>query len=113
MKHVDQLWSNTSNIAALNQAQSGWLDLSKHGGMIFWTRTVTGGTYVAEIDWSTDGGSTVASTDTPIPAVDGVQLMVQSKARWCRLRVKNTHATNAFTSHSTVVLRDAGAGRAG
>jgi hypothetical protein len=107
-KRVVQVFSDTSLIAALAQVQSAWLDHSSPS--LFITRTSTNGTYAFEIDWSRDGGSTIAQTDT-ITTTGGVTAVVPTQGRWARLRVKNTHATLAFTAHSTVVEKDVGTGR--
>lgn len=104
---AEGIWSNTANVAALSQVQSGWVDIGKRAPMIDIIRTSTGGTYVFEIDWSRDGGSTTLTTDT-VTITAATYTEVTSKARWCRLRVKNTHATVAFSAHSTAVARDAG-----
>lgn len=106
---VDQ-WSSTALVAALGNTQSAWQDIGKSTPDPEVTRTVTGGTYVFEVDWSRDGGSTVLSTDT-ITTADGVATSFTAKARWARFRVRNTHATLAFTAHSTVVKRDTSIGR--
>lgn len=101
------IWTNSTLVAALSQTQSGWVDIGKRAPMLDVLRTNTGGTYVFEIDWSRDGGSTTLTTDT-ITATAGAYTEITSKARWCRLRVKNTHGTVAFSAHSTEVARDAG-----
>lgn len=107
-KYVD-IWANATLIAGLAQQQSGWIDIGKRAPMCEILRTSTAGTYVFEIDWSRDGGATTESTDT-ITAPAGTVTPITGKARWCRCRVKNTHATTAFSAHNTVVSRDAGTG---
>lgn len=104
-----EVWSSTALVAALGSTASGWLDIGKSTPDMEVTRTNTGGTYAFEVDWSRDGGSSTASTDS-ITTTDGGTSVITGKARWARLRVRNTHATLAFTAHSTVVKRDASTG---
>jgi len=106
---VDQ-WSSTALVAALGTTVSGWQDIGKQTPHMEVTRTVTGGTYVLEVDWSRDGGSTTLTTDT-ITTTNGETSSITGKARWARFRVRNTHATVAFSAHSTVIKRDASTGR--
>lgn len=105
-----EVWSSTALVAAVSNTASGWLDIGKSTPDMEVTRTVTGGTYAFEVDWSRDGGSTTLTTDT-ITTTDGGTSVITGKARWARLRVRNTHATLAFTAHSTVVKRDLSIGR--
>ena len=104
------LWSNSTLVAAVSNTASGWFDIGKQTPDLEVTRTNTGGTYVLEADWSRDGGSTTLTTDT-ITAPDGQTTAITSKARWVRLRVRNTHATLPFTAHSTVAKSDASTGQ--
>ena len=106
-KMLVELWSNTTLVAALGNTVSGWFDIGKQTPNLDVVRTNTGGTYALEIDWSRDGGSSTMTTDT-ITTVAGEPATVTSKARWFRARVRNTHATVAFSAHSTVVKKDAG-----
>jgi hypothetical protein len=108
-KKWTEIWANTTNVAALGNAQSGWIDIGKQTPSLGVLRTTTGGTYVFEVDWSRDGGATTLTTDT-VTTVAGEFAPATSKARWCRCRVKNTHATVAFSAHSTQVTRDTGPG---
>jgi len=101
------LWTDTTLVAALGNSVSTWFDIGKQTPVTEVTRTNTGGTYVFEVDWSRDGGSTTMTTDT-ITTTAGAPAQITGKARWCRFRVRNTHATNAFTAHTTTVLKDAG-----
>lgn len=105
-----EVWSSTALVAALSNTASGWLDIGKQTPDLEVTRTNTGGTYVLEVDWSRDGGSTTMTTDT-ITTVAGTAASITGKARWARLRVRNTHATLPFTAHSTVAKRDGSLGR--
>lgn len=105
-----EVWSSTALVAAVSNTASGWLDIGKQTPDMEVTRTNTGGTYAFEVDWSRDGGSTTASTDT-ITTASAEVAVITGKARWARLRVRNTHATLAFTAHSTVVKRDASIGQ--
>lgn len=105
-----EVWSDTMLVAALSSTASGWLDIGKQTPDLEVTRTNTGGTYAFEVDWSRDGGSTTLTTDT-ITTSAGTAAVITGKARWARLRVRNTHATLAFTAHSTVVKRDFSIGR--
>lgn len=109
-KMMVQVWSDTTLVAALGSAVSGWLDIGKSTPDLEVTRTNTAGTYVFEVDWSRDAGSTTLTTDT-VTTVSGEPAAITGKARWARLRVRNTHATLAFTAHSTVATRDASIGR--
>ena len=109
-KMMVELWSNTALVAAVSSTASGWFDIGKQTPDLEVTRTVTGGTYVLEADWSRDAGSTTMTTDT-VTTTDGGTTVIVGKARWVRLRVRNTHATLAFTAHSTVVKRDASTGQ--
>lgn len=109
-KMMVELWSSTALVAAVSSTASGWFDIGKQTPDLEVTRTNTGGTYVLEADWSRDGGSSTLTTDT-ITAPDGQTSVIVGKARWVRLRVRNTHAALAFTAHSTVVKRDASTGR--
>lgn len=102
-----ELWSSTALVAALGSDVSGWFDIGKQTPNLEVVRTNTGGTYAFEIDWSRDGGATTTTTDT-ITTASGETAVVTSKARWFRARVRNTHATVAFSAHSTVVKKDAG-----
>lgn len=104
-----QLFSSTALVAALGNVVSGWFDIGKQTPNIEVLQTSTGGTYAFEVDWSRDGGSTTASTDT-VTTTPGTTTVATSKARWARFRVRNTHATVAFSAHSTVVNRDSGGG---
>jgi hypothetical protein len=104
------IWSSTALVAALGQDQSGWIDIKKKAPPLDVLRTNTGGTYVFEVDWSRDGGTSTLQTDT-ITTTAGSYTSITSVARWCRLRVRNTHATLPFTAHSTVVAFDAAVGR--
>jgi hypothetical protein len=101
------LWADTTLVGALSQVQSGWFDIGKQTPMTEVTRTNTGGTYAFEVDWSRDGGSSTMTMDT-ITTVAGEATPITGKARWCRFRVRNTHATVAFSAHSTTVKKDAG-----
>ena len=103
--------TDTTLVAALGQSQSGWLDIGKRAPELEVVRTNTGGTYVLELDWSRDGGSSVFGGIDTIVATAGVRTPIPAKARWVRVRVKNTHATNPFTAHSTQIFRDMGVGR--
>ena len=106
---VDQ-WSSTALVAAQGSSVSGWVDIGKSTPYLQVTRTNTGGTYAFEVDWSRDGGSSTLSTDT-ITTSSGTAAEVVGKARWARFRVRNTHATVAFSAHSTTVQRDTSIGR--
>ena len=108
-KMLVDVWSTTALVAALGSTASNWLDIGKSTPDMEVTRTVTSGTYVFEVDWSRDAGSSTLTTDT-ITTSDGGTSVITGKARWARLRVRNTHATLAFTAHSTVVKRDASTG---
>jgi hypothetical protein len=103
-------WSSTALVAALSSTESAWLDIGKSTPDLEVTQTSTTGTYALEVDWSRDGGATTMSTDT-VTTTPGVAATVTGRARWSRLRVRNTHATLAFTAHSTVATRDASIGR--
>lgn len=106
-----QIYLDTSNIAALSQVESpAWIDLGKHSAPLEALKTSTTGTYALEVDWSRDANN-VLTTD-PVAISDSVAVTVPGKARWCKVRVKNTHATNAFSAHNTRVTRDAGTGTA-
>ena len=105
-----EVWSSATLVAALSSTASGWLDIGKSTPDLEVTRTNTGGTYAFEVDWSRDGGDTTMTTDT-ITTSSGEIAVITGKARWARLRVRNTHATLPFTAHSTVVKRDASIGR--
>ena len=100
------LWTDTSLVAALGQVESGWLKIGRQG-QIDILRTNTGGTYVFELDWSADAGQSVQTTDTITTTAGSVTDVNQSRhpAQWVKLRVKNTHATNPFTAHSTSVAK--------
>ena len=100
------LWSDTSLVAALSQVESGWFKIGRQG-QIDILRSNTGGTYVFELDWSADGGSSVQTTDTITTTASAYSDPNQARfpARWVKFRVKNTHATNAFTAHSTSVAK--------
>jgi hypothetical protein len=104
-----EIWTNTALVGALSNVVSGWIDIGKQTPSLEILRTNTGGTYAFEVDWSRDGGSTTETTDS-ITTVAGSFTAVTSKARWCRLRVRNTHATVAFSAHSTAVAKDTGSG---
>lgn len=110
-KMMVEVWSTTALVGALSNVQSGWIDIGKQTPDFEVTRTNTGGTYAFEVDWSRDGGSTTASTDAITTGSGEPPTAITGKARWARLRVRNTHATVAFSAHSTVVKRDASAGR--
>lgn len=103
------IWTTTQLLAAGTSVQSSWIDIGKQAPSLDVLRTNTGGTYVFEVDWSRDGGATTASTDT-ITTTAGSYTPITSKARWCRLRVRNSHGTAAFTAHSTEVAKDTGPG---
>lgn len=109
-KMMVEVYSTTALLAALSNTASGWIDLGKQAPDTEVTRSAAGGTYAFEVDWSRDNGATTASTDT-ITTTDGGPTVIRGKARWVRFRVLNTHATLAFTAHSTVVKRDASFGR--
>jgi hypothetical protein len=107
-KQVD-IWTNSTLVAALGNTVSGWIDIGKQTPSLDVLRTNTAGTYAFEVDWSRDGGASTLTTDT-ITTTAGTWTHITSKARWCRLRVRNTHSTNAFTAHSTQVAKDTGPG---
>jgi hypothetical protein len=103
------IWSDTTLVVALSNSASGWIDIGRRCPYLEVIRSSTGGTYAFEIDWSTDGGSTTLTTDT-ITTTAATFANIPPKARWCRCRARNTHATLPFTVHSTVVTRDAATG---
>lgn len=105
-----ELWSSGALLAAATSTTSGWVDIGKQTPDMEVTRTSTGGTYAFEVDWSRDGGATTVATDVITTVVDS-PAVITGKARWARLRVRNTHATAAFTAHNTVAKRDASTGR--
>lgn len=109
-KMLVEVWSSTALLAAASSTESAWLDIGKQTPDLEVTRTNTGGTYVLEADWSRDDGAATMTTDT-ISTTAGEPAVIIGKARWVRLRVRNTHATAAFTAHSTVAKRDASFGR--
>lgn len=109
-KMMVEVWSNSTLVAALSSTASAWLDIGKSTPDLEVTRTNTGGTYAFEVDWSRDGGSTTLTTDT-ITTTSGDVAVITGKARWARLRVRNTHGTLPFTAHGTLVKRDASTGR--
>lgn len=105
-----QVFSSTALVAALGSVTSSWIDIGKRAPYLEVLRTNTGGTYAFEVDWSHDGGVTTASTET-VTTTAGTTTRVSGKARWVRVRIRNTHATVAFSAHSTVVNKDGGSGQ--
>ena len=102
-----ELWTSTANVAAEGTDESGWFDIGKKCLFLDVLRSNTGGTYVLEVDWSMDEGSTTSATDTVDTVADDFT-EISPKGRWCRIRVKNTHGADAFSAHSTEVSRDMG-----
>ncbi len=111
-RRMVQIYSSSALVAALSQVQSGWVDIGRKCSRIEVIRSVySGGTYVFEVDWSNDGGASTLATDTVSVVATGTPAYAVPKGRWARVRVKNTHATIAFASHTTSVNMDSAAGR--
>lgn len=111
-RRITNIFGSTANIAALSQVQSSYIDVGRKAPRLEILRSAyAGGTYVFEIDWSNDGTTQLGSTDTVAGITTGTPSYVVPKARYARLRIKNTHATNPFTSHNTQVGVDSAAGR--
>lgn len=111
-KKTSQRVSDSTLVAALSNSTSTWIDVGRHCAFFSILRTVTNGTYGLEIDWSRDGGSSTLTTDT-VTSVSGTAVEIPAKARWFRSRVKNTHATQAFSAHSTAIAVDSAGGAGG
>lgn len=96
--------SDATLVAALGASASGWVDLGDRAETLEVVATATGGTYVLELDWSNDAGASqlAGSPFTVTPAL-GATTEIACRARWVRIRVRNTHATVAFSAHLTRV----------
>lgn len=79
---------------------SGWVDLANVEHLRI-GRSSTGGVYVFEIDWSTDGA--VADFTETVAVANNGTTEKPVAARFARFRVRNTDAVAAFTSHRTTV----------
>lgn len=94
------LYSSTALVAGLANVASSYLDVRNFGELAI-MRTSTTGTYAFEIDWSLDGTNAIL-TET-ITTTDKVSQRKPVMAPYAKIRVKNTHATDAFTAHYTSV----------
>lgn len=93
-------WSDGTLLAATAAVDSGFIDLADRDSVRV-VRTATAGTYALEIDWSRDGVAVdVVETVTP---VNNTSAKINVATRFARFRVRNTHATDAFTAHRTTI----------
>lgn len=98
------LYSSSVLIAAQAEVVSGWFDFqTSQIDTLLIAHTREGGTYVFEVDWSIDG-ITVAVTEEIVGAGSNNTSVTKTVAtRYGRVRIRNTHLTDAFTTHLTVV----------
>lgn len=95
------LWTNNTLVAANGNVASGFISVSTLDRLRI-SRTSAAGAYALEIDWSRDG---VAVDITQTIAVNNNSgLEVQVFLPFIRVRVRNTDALAAFTSHRTNVF---------
>lgn len=97
------LFEDANIVAISGSVTSGWLDLETLGVTdLLIRRRAAGGAYQFEIDWSRDGVGTNPITEI-INVPDSGSVVKQVVARFARVRVRNTSAVAAFTSHYTGV----------
>ncbi len=100
MPDLDLLWTDATLVAISGAVESAWINVRGQQDFRI-SRNQAGGTYAFEIDWSRDG-VTVDLTEVVVTTEDD-QVTQPIAAEWARFRVRNTHATVAFTAHRTNV----------
>lgn len=97
---VTPLWTDATLLALSSEVVSAFIDVREFDSLRI-GRTNASGTYVFEIDWSRNG--TTADFAEVVTVTTATTVTKDVAARFARFRVKNTHVTNAFTSHRTIV----------
>lgn len=99
---ITEFWFTSTLVAALANVESGaGFGFFQKNENFYIAKVNVAGTYVLEIDWSRDG-SGVHVTET-VTISDNVPIVKPVALPFAKFRVKNTHATNAFTTHRTYV----------
>lgn len=99
-----EVFYSTSLVGTGGSDASQFLNISGSNSLFIY-RTSTGGTYALEADWSRDG-TTSLFTETLTTVSGGRSNVVATISPYVKLRVRNTHSTDAFTNHETVVWAD-------
>lgn len=95
-------YENSVLVAENNTAdeESEWIDVSAWDALRIIKKHTTG-TYVLNVVWSND--AVAEDFVDAITISDNEPVEVKVSARWAKIQVQNSHATDAFTAHKTIV----------
>lgn len=100
---LQELYTDATNIGALAQVQSAWVDVSELTSLLI-MRKATGGTYIFEIDWArANPGAGAADITETVVVADTSSVEKRVAGKWARFRIRNTSAVTPFSNHRTVV----------